>query len=132
MEQHSIPQDVTGFQFKLIGTMTVKQFGYVAVGVILAAISWYLPVQGLWLFITRGIFVPLFGLSGVVIAFVPIEGRPVDVMAKNFLRSLMSPNQYIYIKKGRKFSFTQISYAKKIGPPTKNTQEATDPASMHT
>ena len=123
-EQHPIPQDVTGFQFKLIGTMTVKQFGYVAVGAILAAVSWYLPAQGLWLFLTRGLFVPFFSLSGVIIAFVPIEGRPVDVMAKNFLHTLISPNQYIYIKKGKKFSFTQITYTKKIGPVTKNTQKA--------
>ena len=99
MDQHPIPQDVTGFQFKLIGTMTVKQFGYVAVGVILAAICWYLPLQGLWIFIARIIFVPFFGLSGVIIAFVPIEGRAIDLMAKNFFRTLTSPNQYIYIKK---------------------------------
>ncbi len=120
MEQHPIPQDVTGFQFKLIGTMTVKQFGYVAAGAILAVLSWYAPVQGfLWHFVTKGILVPIFGLSGVIIAFVPIEGRPVDIMTTNFFHALFSPNQYVYIKKGRKFSFTQISYAK--APPAKAT-----------
>lgn len=132
MDQHPIPQDVTGFQFKLIGTMTVKQFGYIAVGAILAAVCWYLPVQGILLFITRGIFVPFFGLSGVIIAFVPIEGRPVDVMTKNLFHALMSPNQYLYIKKGRKFSFTQISYTKKVDAAAKNTKKVVKTAITHT
>ncbi len=112
MEQHPIPQDVTGFQFKLIGTMTVKQFGYVALGAILAVISYYAPGTQLWIIILKFILVPVFGLSGVIIAFVPIEGRPVDVMATNFAHALMSPNQYVYVKKGRKFSFTQTTYTK--------------------
>lgn len=113
MEQHPIPQDVTGFQFKLIGTMTVKQFGYVAFGAILATLMWYAPMKEIWWqLITKVILMPIFGASGIIVAFVPIEGRPVDVMTMNFFHALVSPNQYIYIKKGRKFSFTQITYAK--------------------
>ncbi len=121
MEQHPIPQDVTGFQFKLIGTMTVKQFGYVAVGAILAVICWYAPAPELWFLLTKFILLPIFGLTGVIIAFVPIEGRPVDVMATNFVHALISPNQYIYIKRGRRFSFTQTTYTK-ITPVSPNAQ----------
>ncbi|MBU4098265.1 PrgI family protein [Patescibacteria group bacterium] len=121
MEQHPIPQDVTGFQFKLIGTMTVKQFGYVAVGAILAVICWYAPSPGLWLILVKFILLPVFGLTGVIIAFVPIEGRPVDVMATHFVHALISPNQYVYIKRGRRFSFTQTTYTK-ITPVSPNAQ----------
>lgn len=124
MEQHPIPQDVTGFQFKLIGTMTVKQFGYVAFGAILAVLCWYAPLQGIfWQIVTKVILLPIFGISGIVIAFVPIEGRPVDVMTMNFIHALVTPNQYIYIKKGRKFSFTQITYAKSSPVETTTTQK---------
>lgn len=112
MEQHPIPQDVTGFQFKLIGSMTVKQFGYVALGAILAVIAYYTPAPQFWVLLLKFILVPIFGLSGVIIAFVPIEGRPIDIMATNFVHALVSPNQYIYVKKGRRFSFTQTTYAK--------------------
>jgi len=123
MEQHPIPQDVTGFQFKLIGTMTVKQFGYVALGAILAVVCWYAPVEGFfWNFVAKGVLLPLFAILGVVIAFVPIEGRPVDVMATNFFHAMISPNQYIYKKRGRKFSFTQITISK---PQSTNTQPTT-------
>ncbi len=108
MDQHPIPQDVTGFQFKLIGTMTVKQFGYVAAGAIMAVALYYLPLPPLWL-LFKLIFVPIFGASGVVIAFVPIEGRPIDVMTTNFAKALFSPNQYIYRRAGRKLSFSSVA-----------------------
>lgn len=75
MDQHPIPQDVTGFQFKLIGTMTVKQFGYVASGVVAAVILYYLPLNAAFWILFKVLFVPLFGASGVIIAFVPRGGR---------------------------------------------------------
>jgi hypothetical protein len=109
MDQHPIPQDVTGFQFKLIGSMTVKQFGYVASGVILAVILYYLPLAGPFAIMIKLIFVPIFGGSGVILAFVPIEGRPIDLMATNFVKALFSPNQYVYHRQGRKLSFSSVA-----------------------
>ena len=109
MEQHPIPQDVTGFQFKLIGSMTVKQFGFVAAGIILAVILYYLPIKGLLAIPIKMILIPLFGISGIIISFVPIEGRPADVMATNFAKALFSPNQYVYKRQGRQFSFSKIA-----------------------
>lgn len=109
MDQHPIPQDVTGFQFKLIGSMTVKQFGYVAVGVITAVILYYLPLQGAWAIIFKLFFIPLIGSSGFIVAFVPIEGRPIDLMATNFAKAIFSPNQYVYRKVGRHFVFSTVT-----------------------
>lgn len=96
MENHPIPQDVTGFKFKLIGSVTVKQFLYILGGGILAGICFILPASGL-------IKIPLaalFGGLGAAVAFIPIEGRPMDVMLKNFLKALPAENQYIFRKKG--------------------------------
>jgi hypothetical protein len=120
MDQHPIPQDVTGFQFKLIGTMTVKQFGYVASGVILAVILYYMPIHSA-LALVKLFLVPLFGVSGVIVAFVPLDGRPIDVMTTNFAKALFSPNQYVYQRHGRKLSFTAVADAKPLTP--KQTQE---------
>ena len=117
MDQHPIPQDVTGFQFKLIGSMTVKQFGYVAVGVVAAVILYYLPLNSFCGVIIKILFIPMFGASGFIIAFVPVEGRPIDVMACNFTKGLFSPNQYVYHKMGRKFRFSTITTTK-IQPAT--------------
>lgn len=108
MEQHPIPQDVTGFQFKLIGSMTVKQFAYVATGVILAVVLYYLPLPGPFSFIAKLILMPLFGGTGFAIAFLPVEGRPVDLMLGNLFRALFSPNQYVYRRDGQQFSFSLL------------------------
>lgn len=112
MEQHPIPQDVTGFQFKLIGSMTVKQFGYVASGVILAVICYYIKIDNFFWITAKVFLIPLFAGSGVIVAFVPIDGRSVDVMASNFTKALFSPNQYVYRRDGKKLSFNKITIAK--------------------
>lgn len=96
MENHPIPQDITGFQFKLIGDMTVKQFAYVAVGVL---IGWFFSITPLNDFIKIPLAV-IFILLGVALAFIPIEGRPLDTMIANFFKAVFSPTQYIYQKQG--------------------------------
>lgn len=112
MDQHPIPQNVTGFQFKLIGSMTVKQFGYVAAGVIAAAITYYLPVHGVFAVFLKILLIPFFGASGPILAFIPVDGRPIDVMAGNFMKALFSPNQYIYHKTVKRFSFSTVQLSK--------------------
>lgn len=94
MENHPIPQDITGFQFKIIGDMTIKQFAYIAGGVIAAWITFILPVFS----IIKIPFVILFAGLGASLAFLPVEGRPFDLMVKNFFRAVFSPTQYVYQK----------------------------------
>ena len=108
MENHPIPQDVTGFQFKLIGSMTVKQFGLLAVPVVLAFLFYYLPFP----FFIKYPLIFLFGITGLTLAFVPIEGRPADVMIKHFIEAFFAPNQYVYQKEGRAIAFTTINLQK--------------------
>lgn len=121
MENHPIPQDVTGFQFKLIGNMTVKQFAYLATGVILAWILLQLPITVL-------IKIPIssfFALLGLGLAFVPISGRPMDLMIKNFIKALFRPTQFIYHKSG-----TQLYFSNNKPTPQLNT--VSPPLSMPT
>lgn len=96
MENHPIPQDVTGFKFRLIGSVTLKQFLYLlgAGGCIL--ILYILPVP---------VFVkyPLMIIPAVIslcLAFVPIDGRPMDKMIMNFAKAVPAENEYIYRKVG--------------------------------
>lgn len=109
MENHPIPQDVTGFQFKLIGNMTVKQFAYLAGGGVVAVLFYYLPV----FIIIKLIFMGIGGGLGVALAFLPVEGRPLDLMISNFIRDVFSPTQYIYAKEGGMLAISMVS----ITPP---------------
>ena len=96
MENHPIPQNITGFEFKLIGNMTLKQFAYLASGSILAWILYILPIFALIKFPLIFVFAGL----GAAFAFLPIEGRPMDLMVRNFIKAAFSPTQYVYQKAG--------------------------------
>lgn len=112
MENHPIPQDVTGFQFKLIGNMTVKQFAYLATGSIMGVLFYYAPL----FILIKLLFIPLFIGSGAALAFMPFEGRPLDVMLTQFIKALISPNQYVFQKTGVHFAFTSFSPATHVAP----------------
>ena len=104
MENPPIPQDITGFQFKLIGDMTIKQFAYLATGAILGWITFILPIFILIKLPFAAIFIGL----GVATAFVPIEGRPFDIMVTNYFRALFSSTQYVYQKVGGHMWFPEL------------------------
>lgn len=108
MENHPIPQDVTGFQFKLVGNMTVKQFAYIATGAVLAVVTYYLPI----LLVIKFPFILLFAGVGAALAFLPIEGRPMDMMVSNFVHDLFVPTQYLYHKQGGHLAISTVQIIK--------------------
>ncbi len=104
MENHPIPQDITGFQFKLIGSMTVRQFVYLAVVVLIGwFISFLLPIPHI---ISWPISIVIVTI-GIIFTFVPVDGRPMDTMFINLFRAMLSPTKYIYGKDGGDITKTQ-------------------------
>ncbi len=101
MENHPIPQDVTGFQFKLIGNMTVKQFAYLATGVVFAWILLQLPIN----ILIKFPFCAFSAIFGIGLAFFPISGRPMDLMIGNYIKALFRPTQFVYEKTGGQIYF---------------------------
>lgn len=101
MEQHPIPRQITTFEFKLIGFMTIKQFIYLVVFSPLALIIYKLfpiPILNILLaFIVGGV--------GIALAFVPINDRPMEVWIRNFINRLSSPTQYFYQKNNHPLYF---------------------------
>lgn len=93
MEQHPVPQNVTTFQFRLIGDMTIKQFGFLAGGAILGYICYKLPLPFFFTYPLAAISV----MTGVGFAFVPIEDRPMDVWVLSFFKSAYRPTQYLWM-----------------------------------
>lgn len=105
MEQHPIPQNITGFEFKLIGEMTVKQFAYLVVCVILAYIVWVIPLYA----ILKWPLIFILVLLGIGLAFVPVQGRPLDKWLMNFIKALFAPSQYIFHKEGTEPDFFAVT-----------------------
>ncbi|OGE19568.1 hypothetical protein A3A14_02980 [Candidatus Daviesbacteria bacterium RIFCSPLOWO2_01_FULL_43_38] len=89
--EHAVPQNITSFQFRLVGDMTLKQFGYLAVGMVIAYIAFVTILPS-----SPVIGVPIIGLSsllGVAFAFLPLADRPLDHWVMAFFRAIHSPTQ---------------------------------------
>jgi len=98
MEQHPVPQQISSYEFRLVGDMTLKQFGQVAAGVLVALLLYASPLPGL----LKWPFIVLFGAGGFIIAFLPFEERPLQAWIIAFLRAIYSPTQYIWQRGGQK------------------------------
>ncbi len=94
MEQHPIPRQITSFEFKLIGFLTIKQFIYLIIFIPLG-LSVYAIFPVPILNILLGVMV---GSVGAILAFVPINDRPMEVWIKNLIKRLSSPTQYFFKK----------------------------------
>jgi len=106
MEQHSIPRQITSFEFKLIGFMTLKQFLYLVIFGACGFVAYMMfPISVLNVIV--GIIV--FGV-GPVSAFVPINDRPMDVMLRNLWKRLNSPTQYFFRKENAPIAIFQNLY----------------------
>lgn len=95
MDQHPVPQDVTNFQFKLVGDMTLKQFGLLAGGCVIA----FMFYSANWHPFLRFPLALFSFIAGISFAFIPIEERPMDTWVINFFKSVYRPTQYVW-KKG--------------------------------
>ncbi len=106
MEQHAIPRQITSFEFKLIGFMTLKQFLYL---VIFAPLGYIVSIIFPIPFVNAilGIAVAVFG---VALAFVPINDRPLDIWIRNIWRRLNSPTQFTYHKHNQPIALLQDLY----------------------
>ncbi len=106
MEQHPIPRQITSFEFKLIGFMTLKQFLYLVIFAPIGYIAYSLfPIPILNIII--GIVV---GSIGIALAFIPINDRPLDVWIRNFWKRINSPTQYFFHKNNPPISIFQNLY----------------------
>lgn len=94
MNQHPIPQNVTQYQFRLVGDMTLKQFLELASGLVMA---WLFYASNL-IFIFKWPLAILSIFFGVALAFFPLEERPLDVWITNFIKAIYAPTRFIWKK----------------------------------
>lgn len=95
MEQHAVPREITSFEFKLIGFMTIRQFYYLLVFGGVAIVFYFLRVIPYVNYLIMAISIGV----GVGLAFGKYNERPIDNLIKNLFTHLLLPTQYIYLKK---------------------------------
>jgi hypothetical protein len=97
MRQHPIPQNVLDVEFKLFTRFTLKEFAYLAAGIVSGAIFLVLNKQvGLPGIIAWPAFLTLSGV-GAFFALVPINDQSADEFVKNFFSAINKPTQRVWL-----------------------------------
>jgi hypothetical protein len=94
MEQHPIPQQISSYQFRLVGDMTLKQFFQLAGGILVGLLFYSSPL----LPIIKWPFAIVSAILGVALAFVPLEERPLEKWIFAFFRAIYAPTLYYWKK----------------------------------
>ena len=101
MEQHPVPQQISSYQFRLVGDMTLKQFFQVGGG---ALISLLIYASGLHPVAKWPLIIISFAL-GAALAFLPYQDRPLSFWIVSFFRSIYSPTEFYWRKTEKKEVF---------------------------
>ena len=115
MQQHPVPQNITAFEFKLVGFMTLRQFSYVAIAGVLSFIFFVSGGDG----ITKWLFIIPISLLGVGLAFLPVGGVSFDKWIILFLHYISSPTKRVWRKEPKEISFLAPQFSRYLRrPPT--------------
>src|SRR3989344_1469290 len=110
MEQHPLPQDIAAYKFRLVGSMTLKQFLELAGGVVIAWLIFSSPLN----FLIKWTLAPMIAFFGFALAFIPFEDRPLDQWILNFFKAIYQPTQFVYHPEPKQPEFMEPV---KIKPP---------------
>jgi hypothetical protein len=103
METHPIPQQISSYQFRLVGDMTLKQFFQIAGGALISLLFYASNLHPL----IKWPFIFFFSLLGVALAFLPFNERPLEKWIIAFFRSVYSPTLFSWKKVGTNPVFFQ-------------------------
>lgn len=88
--QFQVPQFIET-EDKIIGPLTLKQFGYIAGAATVMVLLYFVLSLFLWILIAA-----VFGAAAAALAFGKINGRPLIVYLTAFIGSVWSPKVYVF------------------------------------
>ncbi|MDD3647357.1 MAG: PrgI family protein [Candidatus Dojkabacteria bacterium] len=104
MKQHPVPENIMDVEFKLFGSLTAKQFGYIVAGGVGGVVLFYL-FRGLQSTFLGWIFASLSAMLGLSLALVRINEQPFEVWLGNFLTAMFSSQKRVWQKQKKTSSF---------------------------
>jgi len=120
MRQHPIPQNISAFEFKLVGFLTLKQFLYLAGVGILSFVIFVSTASFL-----KFVFITPLILLGLALAFFPINGMPFDKWIVVFLRAITTPSKRVWRKEPKVISFLEPQFSYYLRRPSSKAPEKT-------
>lgn len=110
VEQHPVPQNISSYEFRLVGDMTLRQFGTLASGVVVAIVFYSLPLPGF----IKWPLVAISAFLGFAFAFMPIEERPLSMWLMAFIKSIFSPTLFTWQKTKQKLAIFEPAIIPKV------------------
>lgn len=100
-QEHAIPQQISAYQFRLVGDMTLNQFFQVAGGALVALLIYSSSLPP---YFKAPLMVFSFFL-GVAFAFFPLQDRPLATWLILFFKAIYSPTIYLWKRGAEKRDF---------------------------
>ncbi len=108
MQQHPVPQNITGFEFKLVGFLTLRQFGYLAAAGIFTFILYSAKIPIFVILVLAG---PL-DLLALALAFLPVNGLPFERALVAFLKTIYSPSVRVWHREPKVLGFLEPQFSR--------------------
>ncbi len=96
MRQHPIPQNILDVEFKLFTKFTVKEFAYIATGIIIGALFIFLWTEDRMPGILAFPSFALFAGIGLILGLVPIQDQPADRILSNYVKAINRPTLRVW------------------------------------
>jgi len=93
-QQHPVPQQISSYQFRLVGDMTLKQFFQLAGGAVIGLLLYASPLPAIF----KWPLIIFFVVMGAAFAFLPLQERPLSEWILAFFRSAYGPTLFIWTK----------------------------------
>lgn len=94
MERHAVPQNIMEVEFKLFGALSIRQFGYLAAGFVIAALVYFTGLP----FLIKMPIALFVAIMGVVLALVKVNGQPASTFITNFISAMLSSQIRVWRK----------------------------------
>lgn len=105
LPSHAVPQNILEVEFQLFGSLTIKQFGYIAGGFTLALLCY-------WIFgkvpIIQWPLSIFFFIIGLMLALWKINEMPFEVWLMNYIAAIFTTQRSIYQKSKKTTSIFDI------------------------
>jgi len=97
MKQHSVPENIMEVEFKLFGSLSAKQFGYIIFGGCIGLFFFYF-FKSLNSIFLGWIFAFLCVILGISLALIRINEQPFEVWLGNFIAAMFSSQKRVWRK----------------------------------
>jgi len=97
MKQHSVPENIMDVEFKLFGSLSAKQFGYIIAGGFIALFFFYF-FKALNVLLLGWIFAFLSVILGLSLALIRINEQPFEIWLGNFIAAMFTSQKRVWKK----------------------------------